>query len=253
MILAETLLQRLGFSEREFIFWGDAKESKFHELKFKLMHESYLSKDNIHTYLSNLEKMIDTKDTLYKQYLLFEKALYTNSNEEKIKTLWEAFHCTLKNFEILNITNYRLSWMELTILNNVAYLYRYTNTPYQSILFLRKILEYQQFSKADIIFQSHNYTVTIQLLYRILYVQGHYKEMIDSHNHIDISILNYSISMLGGYCFYYCQALGECLQLNNLPLFVYYACSIERLIEKFKNSEVLLQSVQKDFDIKLKY
>lgn len=253
VILAETLLQRLGFSEREFVFWGNEKEAKFYELKFKLMHESYLSKDTVQIYLFNLENMISEKDILYKQYFLFEKALHINCTEEKIKTLWEAFHCTLKDFEIQNITNYRLSWMELSILNNIAYLYRYTNTPYQSILFLRKILAYQQFSKADIIFQSHIYTITIQLLYRISYVQGHYKEMIDSHNHIDISILRYNLYKLGGYFFYYCQALGECSHFDNFSLFVFYACSSEYLVEKNDNAEILLQSVQKDFNINLVY
>ena len=67
VILSETLLQRLGVSEREFVFWGNAKEAKFYELKFKLLHRLYISKEKGINMLNELQHLITEKDILYKR------------------------------------------------------------------------------------------------------------------------------------------------------------------------------------------
>lgn len=250
VILAETLLQRLGISEREFIFWGDAKETKFHELKYKLRCFVYLSEIETNNYLSELNNLISDKDTMYIQFYHFIEAQKLAPGIQKLSKLQKALSYTLPNFDINKITNYRLSWMELSILNNIAYEYRYTDTPYQSIIYFRKILEYQKLTQLDIIFQSHIYPIAFYQFARILYVQKRYRDLLDLLYQKNRFILNYNLSFLGGFCFYLTQALEE---RSELALFAYYTCGIEYTIEHYKNPETLIQSIYEDFGISITY
>lgn len=251
VILAETLLQRLGFSEREFVFWGNEKEAKFYELKFKLMHRQYLSANQTTAYIEQLKELISPKDILYKQFYLYEKAISYSSSIKKIETLQEALACTIHDFNIYNLPNYRLSWLELTILNNISYEFRYSDKPYQSIIYLRQLLEYRRFVQPDIIFQSQIFTITIRLFCRALYSQKNYKDILDLFRETDLSIMNYQYSFLGLSLFYYCQALGECLHLDSIYIYGSYAYSIERLMECYNNSDILQLGLLKDFSINI--
>lgn len=251
--LAEALLQRLGISEREFTFWGNSKESKFHELKFRLMHSEHLSDATAQTFLSDMETLIESKDNLLRQHLLMEKALQEESEDVQIEVLWKALHCTLKDFDITNITNYRLSWAELTILNNLAFAYRHSATPKLSIVFAKKILEYQQLFTQDIIFQSQIYPGTLRTLTCSLYTMKYFQEMIDIFNDTDTTFLRYWILMMGSTFFYYSQALGECTLNDELPLYTRYACGIENISEHNDNSQLLIQAIYDDFSINVNF
>lgn len=253
VILAETLLQRLGFSEREFVFWGNEKEAKFYELKFKLIRANYLSDNEINDCLSQLENMITDKDVLYKQFFLFKKAQFLDSEKNRLNRFQEALYCTIKNFDLQKIMAYRLSWIELSILNNIAYEYRFTNTPYQSIIILQKVLEYRQTASLDIIFQAQIYPVTLKYLCCNLIYQNHYKEMVDIYHTINTSISKYHIPMQGSIFFYYCQALEQYYTINQVPIYTFYAIAIENMIELSENSCVLFEWIRHEFGIEIDY
>ena len=250
VILAETLLQRLGLSEREFVFWGNAKEAKFHELKFKLIRSAYLNESMEMAYINELKQLISEKDILYKQFMLYEEAnLIDNNPQKRLSLLTESLNCTLNNFDIYKITEYRLSWIELTILNNIAFEYRYTDIPYQGILYFRQILNYHRAIQTDCILQSQTYVVTLHLFFRILYVQNYFNEIIDLFNQIDFSILSYQIARYSMIYFYYAQSLGECSQYDAIPLPTRYCYSIGNIIECSDNGKTLVESLSTDFSL----
>ena len=115
VFLTEALLQRLGISERGFTFWGSERESKIYELRFKLIHLQLGNYPKQHSLLVSLENLLQQTDILSRQFYLFHCAIWENKPQKRIALLYEALYCTLPDFHILNIHNYRLTWNELTI------------------------------------------------------------------------------------------------------------------------------------------
>lgn len=253
VILAETLLQRLGLSEREFAFWGNAREARFYELKFKMMRTDYLPDVNKEEVMCELQHFVAENDMpLYKQFYLYEKAQYANA-QDKIAIFKNALDCTLPGFEIHDILKYRLSWMELTILNNISFAYRDTAEPYQGIIYFRQILEYQKTVKPDIILQSQTLSVSLTNFYMVLYRQGHYKEMVDLAERVPRYIYKYVLEQFGSFYFYYSQVLGECGRAEKAALPARYSCGLENLREAFANEPALVKCLQRDFSIDIGY
>lgn len=254
VLLAETLMQRLGISEREFTFWGNTEEAEFHELKFRLIGARYLSDSNSPQFLLELERFIAQKDNiLYRQFYLYMRAQHSDSSAEKIALFSDALACTLPGFDSSRITEYRLSWMELTILNNLFSEYINTDAPYQSIIGFRQLLEYRHKMKPDIIFESHTFSVTLTMFCRTLYCQKHYRELIDLFNQTDLTMLNYAIDQLGGFYFYYSQAFGECSQFEQAILIALYSCGLENMRETHENEIALSQYLIEDFSLDVNY
>lgn len=254
VILAEILLQRLGISEREFVFWGNEKESNFHEIKCKLVSRmDYSLSEDQKKDLNELKQLITDKDILYRQYLLYEESYLIDDPEKRIVLLKEALSLTLKDFDIYKIMEYRLSWTELTILNSIAFEYRFTAAPYQGIPYFRQILAYHRAVQPDCILQSQTLAVTFHLFFRLLYSQNYHKELIDQFTETDLSITKYSMLRHGMIFFYYSQSLGECKQYQNVSLPACYSCGINNLLKIPENVTALKNALWNDFSIDINY
>lgn len=167
--------------------------------------------------------------------------------------LKKAFSCTLPNFDVHQIREYRLSWMELTILNNLSYEYRYTPSPYRGIETFNCLLEYRRAVQPDIILQSNTYSITFYEYFYLLYVQKYFKELVDLYECSELSVLTYSIEHLGGVFFYYCQSLGECSQYDHISLLARYSCGIDSIGERPNNPAALMKYLYEDFSIDINY
>ena len=78
------------------------------------------------TELSEMESLLDKKDVLWHQQYSVIKASMGLSERDNVSTYLEALHLTLPNFDIHRLHQYRLSWIEITCLNNLAHEYRLT-------------------------------------------------------------------------------------------------------------------------------
>ena len=251
--LAEALLQRLGVSERIFTFWGNEKEAKLYELKFKLIHHQIMKKDKIQEYLHEMAQLLDKTDTLYYQNYLSFKALQSSSSQERISILTKTLHLTLPNFDIHQIHNYRLSWEELSLLNNIAHEYRCTGESYLSTLHFLQILSYVKMINPDILLKANFLPNTNYMYCHSLYTEKLFREAISLPNRIDLSILKTNINAYGGYLFYYSQALGECSCFDSAILTAIQACALNDLMELNKNTSALKKFLYEDFSLILKY
>lgn len=254
VFLAEALLERLGFSSREFIFWGNAEEAKIHDLKTRLHLWYNWDIKKIRKTLDEFYPFTTDKNAiLLRQHYLYIKAKYTTSPNEKVKILLEALACTLPAFDIYCILNYRLSSLELTILNNLAYTYKNTNTPYQSVLFFRQLLRYYRGASPDIILKSQCYSITLWEFCNVLYTQKYYNELIDLFSQISLSIFFYASEVFGSFYFYYCQALGECSHYESAAFMARYSCALEISREADINVPLLISYLSDDFHIDINY
>lgn len=222
--LTEVLLQRLGISERIFTFWGTEKEAEFYDLKFKVIHDQAVSRETIENYLDKMEALIDEKDILFRQECMVDRALRCNSPNEKIAGLQEALYLTLPDFDIHQILSYRLSWQELSILNNIGHQYRCMEESYLSTLYFLQILEYVKVTSPSILFLNTFLPITYRMYCRSLYIQKLYREILVLSNKLDIDTLKLNINDYGGYLFFYSQALGECGQYEKAKLAAVQSC-----------------------------
>ena len=251
VFLTEALLQRLGISERFFTFWGNERESKIYELRFKLIHLQLDNYPKQHSLLDSLENLLQQTDIISRQFYLFHCAIWENEPQKRISLLYEALHCTLPDFDFLNIYNYRLTWNELTILNNIAYQYLLTNTPYIGSQILQKILEYKKITHLDILFQQTIFPISLYMLSRSFYNQKRFQELSSVLTHENKCLLKSKMNAFSSFLFYYCQGMAECANLDVATQFATYSCSINELLELSANSAVLKESFQTNFLITL--
>lgn len=249
--LAEALLQRLGITERIFTFWGNEKEAKLYELKFKLIHSSLLPQESFMEYLQEMDSLIEEKDILYKQEYLSSKALRIDSPNEQIDELMSALHCTLPDFDIYRIHDYHLSWGELTILNCIANAYCITDRSQLGSLYFFHVTEYLTAVKPDIIFQTQVFPMAARIYCRTLYFQKQYKAVLTLQKQINTDLIKYNIEAYGSFLFYYSQALGECAQNNDAIRYAIYSCNLNELIGYSENAKVLKKYFYEDFKILL--
>lgn len=252
IFLTEALLQRLGISERIFTFWGNERESKLYELKFKLIHAEYEDTIDQKKLLASLDALLCKNDIVLKQFFLFRLAILENDVQKRILMLYNALHYTLPNLNIAHIHNYRLTWNELTILNNIAHQYRLTDTPYIGSQIFQKILEYNHYISLDILLKQTIFPISIYMLCRSLYIQKRFHEISSLLTPENIHILKFSLSTYLLFLFYYCQGIAECMFYDNAIKHALYACSINDLFELHDNSLVLTESFKNDFSITIK-
>ena len=253
VILAETLLQRLGISDREFLFWGDEKESAFHQFKFKLRRHKFEPTDEQIQLIKDFKAQLTEKDILYRQHVLLEESYLINDSEKRIEFLKDTLKMTLKDFKIENINNYRLSWIELGILQNIAYEYFYTKTPSDGLLYTQKCIEYHKINHLDCIMQSQTLAHNFHHLFMYLYTNAYHTDTLTQFQKQNLKICHYNLHEYAMTLFYYCQSLGECHNFDLANLNVCYACSILHLLESYETSNILASGFQKDFNLIIDY
>lgn len=249
--LAEALLQRLGISERVFTFWGSEDENEINLYKFRIRNKVYLSSTQNNDYLIKLEQLISSNDKLNQQYLWLQQLQFITNPQEKLTLAYKALSVTLPDFDYAQITNYRLSWVELTLLNNICIIEDSIDSSYNCLIKFNYILEYIKQSNPDIIYKSSFHPITICFFIKSLYMQKHYSELLTLKSSFCDFTLYHSISFLGNILGFYCQALGESHNLKEAKLYAYYACSTLTLTELYKNCSALKSFLSADFDLKI--
>lgn len=252
LALVEALLQRLGMSERMFTFWGNERDARFYELKFKITRSKRYPNEETEGYINEQAKLLKSTDHIYRQTYLFEKAIRYTAPEEKIAGLREALQITLPDFDIHKLLRYRLSWAELSILNNIAHELRNINISL-SLLYFEQILEYLESANPDILLLTNIQPFTYQTYCHSLYINKIYFEMLVLHRKINLSVLRSHPLAYGCYLFYYSQTLGECSQFEAAKLAATQACYVEHMMELFKNASSLKSGIYQDFSIEIDY
>ena len=249
IFLTEALLQRLGISERVLTFWGNERESKLYELKFKLIHTPYEDISSQEKLLDSFKSLLCKNDIVSQQFYLFNTALLESTPQNCILMLFEALHYTLPDFDITHIHSYRLTWNELTILNNIAHQYRMTDTPYLGSQLLQKLLEYAQNIRLDTSFAQTIYPVSIYVLCRSLYTQKRFHELSALLTPENKHILKFNLRTYLLFLFYYCQGIAECELFDSAKKNAIYTCSINDLFEQHENSVVIINAFRANFSI----
>lgn len=253
IFLMEALLQRLGISERIFTFYGTAQESLFYDLKFKAMGAQSVYISSLPLYIEELKKTISTKNIFQKQFILLVSSNLYKNPEERISILFEALHCTLPDFDISRIHNYRLSWAEWNCINNIAHIYIKTNIPTHSFYYFYQLMSYCQKVDVDCFLYSTTYIRTFEMLCHALYNQKHYKDTFYTFFPKHLNTFKASTNCYAFFLFYYCQSFGECKNYEKALLYGNYAYALSYLNNHIENAMILQKYLIEDFSITLNF
>lgn len=250
VFLVEALLQRLGLSERVFTFYGNAMQSRLHNLKFKLVRSRLMPKEEYRELLDQFEALLPKDDLYLKQLYVLLSDKFVDSPQEIISALENALLYTLPKFDIHYIHNYKLTWQELSILNVIAFQYKNIDIN-KSNYYFSKILEYRELNPVDILFETNIYTITLSKFTDSLYDQNRFYDIVCLHTDSNSNLLNGKVASLGFFLFYYCQCLGECKHFDQIKPYGYFACNIQELYEIPSNSTSLRKFLLEDFSVEI--
>ncbi len=223
VLLSETLLQRLGISPDYFTFFGGTHEATLHELHMRLVHTPSINEHaSYEELLVQMESLIPAKNTLYQQLFLLGKARLFAPGKEQAELLLQILNMTIPDFQIEHLSSYRLSWLELTVLNKLGIAYANYDIV-TGIQYLYQILNYQLHSDYDILLLKRIYPVTISWLVRKLYVEKRYTEALSLADALFAPAMKGSIYFNAAAYAHHCQSLGECAKYEDATRFFHYA------------------------------
>lgn len=248
--LAQTLLQRLGISDTIFTFYGNEHEAILQNLRLELSKFPISHTEDVLKYSEEMILCSSSKDLIYIQYALYRKARCIRNAEESASTLLDALAITIPNFDFDHLHSYRLSWLELTILNNYCEVYC-NYSPSKGILYLYKLLDYYTQNSLDILEEKRVLPISLYLLIRILYRQKRFLEIIETNNLLFHSSANYTLNFSGANLGHYAQALGELCNLAFVQKFGNYAYHNLLIKESNENAILLMNALALDFGITL--
>ena len=253
ILLLEALLQRLGISERPFVFFGDETDHQFNELKYKAIHAQQLRPKELLEYIKQMERLNADNDPLKTQFILLRKAFFCETPTQRISMLLDALRCTLPEFSISRIHEYRLSWAELSILNNLSSLYTQTSQAPLGFTYFSQLCEYYNHHMPDALLTSITYPVTCNMYCQSLYRLGYYEQL----TNIFVPPFDFrytvQINAFASFLFYYCQALANNNQRAMATFYGNYACAMASLMNLNSNANKLKQHLQDTFSIELNF
>lgn len=223
VLLSETLLQRLGISPDYFTFFGGSHEAALHELHMRLVHTpSFNDHASYKELLGQMESLIPAKNTLYQQLFLLEKTHLLTPGKEQAELLLQILNMTIPDFQIEQLSSYRLSWLELTVLNKLGIAYASYDIV-TGIQYLYQILNYQLHSDYDVLLLKRIYPVTISWLIRELYIEKRYSEAFTLSDAISVSAMKYALYFNASTHAHYFQILGDTKRIDDANRSFQYA------------------------------
>lgn len=248
IILAQTLLQRLGISDLVFTFYGSEREASMQELVTQLAKTKSSDAKTTLQLVSNLESLCTAKDSLYLQYILFKKSTRETEPAKRISGLQQALAVTLPDFDFKYIHTNRLSKTELSILNNLCSTYVCQN-PSVGIQYFYKLVEYYDCVSLDILEKSRFFPITFAMLTRCLYSEKRFSEIKELSKCFSQPEIKNSLYFTGHIFFHYCQALGELDKLPSAEKYGNYSHQLILTSENVKNANLLKAYLYDDFNI----
>lgn len=221
-ILAETLLQRLGISERVFTFYSNEKEAVLYELRARTTLIPLKEKELILEYTEQMEHLLTDDDTLYRQYILYKHATITDDVNLRIELLHKALAITQPHMDFTFSNRYCFSWCELNILNHLCEALVHSSS-LKGIVMYFQMFDYLCQTQRDILSEKRLLPIFMSKMVYNLYMQKYFVELCELLPYFFKSALKGYIYGLGNIFSHYAQALGECGRISDIPLYAYYS------------------------------
>ena len=250
VILAETLLQRLGISDAVFIFYSNDNEALLHDLRLRLILTPKNECEFIQNLIEQMKSLLSSDDKLYLQYILFKEATIESDPSKKIQLLLDALSITQPDIDLNFLPNCCFSLCEFNILNNLGLAYAKSATPSKATLMFFQLLNHINHIDIDILEKKRVLPILIGMTVLHLYKQGNFSELLKLFPNFTSTALKSDLYAIGNIFSHYSQALGECQQLPQALQAVYYAY-YNLLIANSSSATLFKRIVWDDFNIDL--
>ena len=170
-----------------------------------------------------MENLITDDDSLYYQYILFEKAQNTSDHKKRIELLLEALIITMPDFDFNISKKQCFSLNEFGILVSLGESYIKSNVSLKGLSLLFQLLEYITDCNKDILDSKRLLSYLLVKMIALLYSKKYYPELCDMQPHFSIAAIKGYIYELGNIYAHYSQALGESQRVSEIPLYSCYA------------------------------
>ena len=242
MLLLCALLNRLGYSEIDFDFFGTPNEEEFFNIRpYLSASHSYHSSDYLQ-HLEALKRLGESHPLMMQSYYLYLSSS-KDTIDNRLKDLYKALSITLPDFSIAKISNYRLSGDEISVLTSITG--ELTNKTHcdEAFYYFSQIDNYIKETKPDILFSYDILAVIKALFIRYKYTEkmkGMMSSTIkDPGNYLSCS---YHLGTLDTLCYYYARYYKDNPDLDPAgslrKKYTNYASAIEILTNDLHNYEV---------------
>ena len=245
MLLLCALLNRLGYSDTEFDFFGTPDEEKYYSIIPYLSTSHSYQSDEYLQHLEGLKKLGESHPLMMQAYFV-HSAPTKDTIEDNIKELYKGLNITLPDFSIAKIYNYRLSGNEISILMSITC--ELTNKPHcdEAFYYFSQFDTYVNENKLDILFINRFYPVIRALLIRYKYTEkmiGMMSTTVEDPS--NYQLCSYYLGCLSTLCYYYARYYKDNPDLDSSGFlknkYAQYARSIFLVTDDIHNYEATIK------------
>lgn len=248
ILLISALLNRLGYSELEYCFFGNQKEEKYDNIiPFLISHKDILS-DSYKIALDELKKLGNKNKLVMQDYYDTYIFNYINDKNERLDKYRKALDITIPDFNIKKILNYRLTGTEISLLSGIARTLSEKSHCNEALYYFSQLCSYVSDNNLDIIFTSSFYPNIILLYTRYMYTEKMLGAMAGNvSNPQNYEICSYYIGSLSLLCYYYAKYYKDNCESTNSRFLFYrysrYALSLSLMIDDHFNYSVIKRNI----------
>ncbi|MCR4902620.1 MAG: helix-turn-helix domain-containing protein [Butyrivibrio sp.] len=248
ILLVCSLLNRLGYSESIFDFFGTPNEEKYFSLLPYLSTSHSFHSEEYLNHLDALKTLGETHPLMMQSYYLY-LAGSKDDIEDRLKTYNSALNISLPNFNISKIRSFRLSTDEISILLGITH--ELTNKSHcdEAFYYFSQIDNYIKENNPDILLIFRFYPIVKSILIRYKYTEkmvGMMSNAIEDQSNYDTC--SYFLGSLSTLCYYYARYYKDNLSDDSSCLmfskYSNYAKALTFIMDDYKNYEVIKKHLE---------
>ena len=251
MYLAEALLNRLGYSERDFIFYGNEAESKYWKQKVFLISKErqgdYTSKE----FNDIINEGVSSAEPAIRQLCLSFRNTPNYSCYEIEKSLMDAIKISIPDFSLATIGKKRLSWIEITILNDLCLNAIKMKNFEEAESIINALCSYALNQFITPKYKSNTLLLSYRLRFKYLYNLGRFNSIIEELAGIKDEFILKSTDSAADFFFYSSQAHGELKHFNEMIKDARIAAGYLTVMGLSTRKDYLLSELARQFNIKV--
>lgn len=209
IMLAETLLQRLGLSTDCLIFYGTRHETDLYNLRRRIVLANRNDKRMESILVEQLGSMLCSKDKLMRQYYKYKKAMGGPDGQGKLDALMESLQMTIQDFDIENLGKIHMSWTELTIVNNICNIKGKLSPLKTQRIWEKKYVGYLQNAHyMSALLKRRVYSLAVSHYSSFCFKEEAYEELVQLHRTLPKDAFWTTLVFMSYYLANLCQAYG---------------------------------------------
>ncbi|MBR6308187.1 MAG: helix-turn-helix transcriptional regulator [Lachnospiraceae bacterium] len=248
LYLTEALLNRLGYSERNFVFYGNVAESEYWRQKNFLISKDRQGDLSSKETTDAIEAGLSSEEPALRQLCL---ALLNNSNYtyfEREKYLLDAIKISIPDYSIENLVGKRLSWIEITILNGMCSNLIHAKKFEEADKINSILCTYAKNSFVTPSFKSITLFLSLRLHFKYLYNLENFTAIVEELDNINDEFILKSAGSAADFLFYASQAYGELHQNDKMIKAARVAAGYFLSVGLTRRKNYLLSEIKRQFD-----